>query len=119
MNVQTIEVRHLPVTFNVDLVVGDDFDATVNVVVDNAPLSWTGVTIQTAIRTLTDAAPPSNVNWTTATGAAGVLTLSLTSANTTLLGATTYQWWMKLVISSKERTYFVGRLRLLPRAAAL
>lgn len=119
MNVQTIEVRHLPVTFNIDLVVGDDFDASVNVVLDGTPLPWTGVTVQTSIRTLTDTAPPSNINWTYATGAAGALTLSLSSANTTALGAATYQWWMKLVIGSKERTYFVGRLRLLPRAAAL
>lgn len=117
MNTQTIEVKHLPVVCNIDLVAGDDYAMELTIRLDGTLLPWAGVTPTYAIRTPLDAAPPSNVNWTVATPSAGIIQLSLTAANTTALGMDTYNWWLALTINSKKRTYIKGRMRLIDQVS--
>jgi hypothetical protein len=86
--------------------VGDDFTLSVTVTENAATWSATGATVASTITTVTGAA--AGVTSFTTAVSDGVLTASLTDAQTTTLGAGTYRYAIEVTKSSVTRTWLAG-----------
>ena len=103
-------ITQAPATLNIVGVVGDDLTVTLGVTENGADYSWTGVTITTGI---SSGGSLVATNWTTATPSDGVLVLSLTDAQTTTLGAATYQFFVQFTKAGATRSLIAGALSVM------
>ena len=103
-------ITQAPATLNIVGVVGDDLTVTLGVTENGADYSWTGVTVTTGI---SSGGSLVATNWTTATPSDGVLVLSLTDAQTTTLGAATYQFFVQFTKAGATRSLIAGALSVM------
>ena len=103
-------ITQAPATLNIVGVVGDDLTVTLGVTENGADYSWTGVTVTTGI---SSGGSLVATNWATATPSDGVLVLSLTDAQTTTLGAATYQFFVQFTKAGATRSLIAGALSVM------
>lgn len=103
-------ITQAPATLNLVGVVGDDLTVTLGITENGADYAWTGVTITTGI---SSGGTLVATNWTTSTPSDGVLVLSLTDAQTTTLGAATYQFYVQFTKAGATRSLIAGALSVM------
>jgi hypothetical protein len=103
-------ITQAPATLDVIGVAGDALTVTVGITENGADYPWTGVTVTTGILSsgVTQA-----TNWATSTPTDGVLVLSLTNANTTTLGANTFQFFVQFTKAGATRSLIAGTLTVM------
>ena len=106
-------VSQAPAVLDLVAVKGDDFSLTVTVTQNSVAYDWTGATVSTSIVDQSGTAVATN--FTSATSAGGILTLSLTDTNTTTLGPGTWRWQVNVTKASVTRTWLAGALSIMDR----
>jgi hypothetical protein len=104
-------ISQAPATLDLVAVKADDFTVTLTVTENSVAYDWTGATVATSILDGTGTAVATNFTATTSAG--GVLTLTLTDANTTALGVGTFRWQVNVTKASATRTWLAGALSIM------
>lgn len=104
-------ISQAPATLDLVAVKADDFTVTLTVTENSVAYDWTGATVATSILDGTGTAVATNFTATTSSG--GVLTLTLTDANTTALGVGTFRWQVNVTKASATRTWLAGALSIM------
>jgi hypothetical protein len=117
-----IELSQEPQIVNLTMVQGDDYTWVLNIETGTplVALPWAGVTIDECVLA-TPRGSETPVAITTTPGASGVLTCSLTEAQTALLtpGDDKYVWWLVITTAGYTFTYAKGTVSVLKRRAAV
>jgi len=103
-------VDQAPGILDLIAVVGDDLTVTLTVTENGVAYSWTGATVITTI-TATSGFEQAT-DFTATTSAGGVVTLVLTDAQTTTLGAGVFRWSITATKAGYSRTWLAGVLKV-------
>ena len=102
----------IPADLPIACVEGDDLSLSLTITEDSVAYPWSGVTVASAIYTLTGAAV-AVASFTTATPTDGTLTVSLTDTQTGTLGPGTYRYAITFTEASLTRTMLAGVLSVM------